>query len=135
VEGPGRRASVLLVDDDAMVRQVMAEGLEAAGFRVVAAEGGEEALVLLEGGERLDALVSDLSMPGMSGLTVIREVQRRRPGVPAVLLTGHAGDAAAIAVGGAVSGSFSLMRKPVTVEALAERVAVLLEGAAVTGGG
>ena len=97
---------------------------------VLAAADGATALVLLDGGEAADVIISDLSMPGMDGLTVIREAQRRRPRLPAILLTGFATNAAEIAVGGALSGAFTLLRKPVTGEHLAERIAVLLQGVA-----
>jgi PAS domain S-box-containing protein len=131
--GSGRRATVLLVDDEPLVRELTAEGLEGAGFSVIPADGGPAGLALLDAGEEVDVLVSDLSMPGMDGIAVIREAQRRRPGLPAILLTGFAGNAAELAIGGAVSGTFSLLRKPVTAEQLGERVAVLLEGASPTG--
>ena len=77
-------------------------------------------------------LVTDLSMPGMDGLALIREAQRLRPGLPAILLTGYANDMTELAVGGAVSGRFTLMRKPVDARALAERAAVLAEAGAPT---
>jgi CheY-like chemotaxis protein len=80
-------------------------------------------------GEDVDLLVTDFSMPGMDGLSLVREVQRRRPGLPAILLTGFATNAAELAVGGAVTGSFSLLRKPVSPMVLAERISVLLVGA------
>ena len=111
---PLRGRRVLLVDDEAVVREVLAEQLEEAGYRVLAAASGTEALALLAAGTSVDALVTDLTMPGIGGLAVIRAAQERYPGLPAVLLTGYAGDGAALAVGGAVSGSFSLLRKPVS---------------------
>ena len=118
---------VLLVDDDALVRDTLALGLESEGFTVVSAPSGAAALQLLDRGEPVRLLISDLSMPGMDGLTLVREAQRRRPDLPAILLTGFATNAAEIAVGGAVSGSFSLLRKPIAVRQLAERISVLLE--------
>ena len=94
---------------------------------MIAAASGEEALRLLGTQARTDALVTDLSMPGMDGLALIRAVQAQRPGLPAVLLTGYAGDGAALAMTGAIAGSFTLLRKPVSGEQLADRVAALLE--------
>jgi len=85
-----------------------------------------EALALLEAEEPVDALVCDLSMPGMGGLALIREAQSRRPGLPAVLLTGYAGDAAHLAVSGAPPGTFSLLRKPVSVAQIVDRIEMLL---------
>ncbi len=123
------RARLLLVDDEAMVRDILAEEMEAAGYGVIAAASGEAALALLAAGEPVDLLITDLSMPGMDGLALIREVRLRRAGLPAILLTGHATNAAEIAVGGALSGTLSLLRKPVRGIHLAERVAALLEAA------
>lgn len=90
-------------------------------------EGATEALEALAAGENVDLLVSDLSIPGMDGLALIREGQRRRPGLPAILLTGFATDAAPLAMGGALSGTFSLLRKPTDARALSDCVAMLLQ--------
>ena len=84
-------------------------------------------MALLDSGEPIDLIVSDLSMPGLDGIATIAEAQRRRPGLPAILLTGFASNAAELAVGGAVSGSFSLLRKPVTLTQLADRIELLLQ--------
>jgi PAS domain S-box-containing protein len=125
---PAPSTRVLLVDDEDLVREVLAEHLEDAGYRVLAASNGSEALALLAAGKAVDVLVTDLAMPGMDGLAVIRAAQERRPGLPAVLLTGYAGDGAALAVGGAVTGRFSLLRKPVSGDHLVDRVRALLAG-------
>nr|WP_294507100.1 PAS domain-containing protein [uncultured Rhodopila sp.] len=124
---PGR-VRVLLVDDEDAVREVLALQLQDFGFNVLAAASGVEALALLAAGETVEILVTDLSMPGMDGLAVIRAAQERVPGLPALLLTGYAGDGAALALGGAVSGSFSLLRKPVTAANLVDRLRSLLAG-------
>jgi PAS domain S-box-containing protein len=121
------RPRVLLVDDDAIVREILTLSLEETGHCVVAVDSGPAALALLACGERVDILVSDLTMPAMDGLTLIRQAQACRPGLPAVLLTGYAGDGATLAVGGAISGAFSLLRKPVSGPQLVERIGALLE--------
>jgi signal transduction histidine kinase/ActR/RegA family two-component response regulator len=118
-------ARLLVVDDVYLVRQVIAEQLEAAGYVVLTAANGADALTMLDAGESVDLLISDMAMPGMDGLSVIHEAQRRRPKLPAILLTGLAANAIEIAIDGATSGAFSLLRKPVTAE-LVERVAALL---------
>ncbi len=117
---------VLLVDDELPVREVLTLQLEDFGFDLLPAADGAEALVLLAGGEAVDMLVTDLSMPGMDGLALIRAAQDNQPGLPAVLLTGYARDGIALALGGAVSGSFSLLRKPLAVADLIERLRALL---------
>ena len=120
------RPCVLLVDDDAVVRDVLTLSLQDYGYTVLAMESGQAALIRLETRQRVDIIVSDLTMPEMDGLTLIRAAQERRPGLPAVLLTGYAGDGAALAVGGAISGAFSLLRKPISGTQLVDRIGALL---------
>jgi signal transduction histidine kinase len=124
VAGAPRR--VLLVDDEAMVRDTLAASLEEAGYAVTAAADGAEALALLQAPEDLDVLVTDLSMPGISGLMVIEEAQRLRPELPAILLTGYIGHSAQQAIGGTSDRSFILVRKPVTGQQLSDRIEALL---------
>jgi CheY-like chemotaxis protein len=83
------------------------------------AASGAEALVLLNAGVAVDVLVTDLSMPGMNGLFTIREAHRRRPRLPAVLLTGYTGDRAALE---AEDGSFRLLRKPIHSRQLMQEI-------------
>lgn len=115
---------VLLVDDDPLVRGVLSEELADHGFAVVALGDGPAALAWLDG-QVPDLLVSDFSMPGMDGLALIRAARSRRPGLPAILLTGYATDGAR-AAGDASDGTFSLLRKPVSGLQLADRVAAML---------
>lgn len=74
---------VLLVDDEALVCELMAERLEDAGHAVLSAGSGLEALESPDAGEAVYLLASDFSMLGMDGLALTREAQRRRPGLPA----------------------------------------------------
>ncbi len=127
---PTALARLLLVDDEAMVRDILSEEMEAAGYAVLTAASGEAALALLEAGEPVDLLITDLSMPAMDGLALINAVHALQPGLPAVLLTGYATNAAEIAVNGALSGTLSLLRKPIKGKVLAERVAFLLTATA-----
>lgn len=122
------RARILVVDDDPLVRGVLAAQLEDLGYSVAAMPDGSSALALLDGtgGGSVSLLVSDLTMPGMDGVALIRAAQERHRYLPAILLTGYAGGGAALAVGGAVSGSFSLLQKPVSATQLADRISALL---------
>lgn len=131
--GP-RRPRVLLVDDDPIVREVLAASLDDAGYRVTQATSGPEAMAALAAAERTDVIVSDLTMPGMDGVTLIRKAQEQRPDLPAVLLTGYAGGGAALAIGGAVTGAFTLLRKPVAGPQLVDRINALLASAHVAAG-
>ncbi|CAH2600477.1 Histidine kinase [Rhodovastum atsumiense] len=116
-------ARILLVDDDDLVRETLAAQLEDMGFATLIAANGAEALALLEAGEVVDALVSDLSMPGMSGVVTIQKARLLRPDLPCFLLTGYVGERAALDAGDA----FTLVRKPVAGRTLAARIEARLE--------
>jgi CheY-like chemotaxis protein len=122
-----RSVRLLLVDDDAMVRDVVEAELQDAGMIVSPCESGGHALAHLDRGEAVDVLVSDLSMPVMDGLSLIREAKRRRPRLPAILLTGFSTNVADITRDGEFDGPFLLLRKPVSGSTIVERVASLLE--------
>jgi CheY-like chemotaxis protein len=122
--GAARR--VLLVDDEEAVRDITAEALEHAGYEVRRAADAEAALDLLAGGEVVDVLLTDLSMPGMDGLALLRSAKGLRPGLPAVLLTGFATNAAELAAAGPLDHPFVLLRKPVASDVLAAQIATLL---------
>ena len=127
-------ARVLVVDDDTMVREVLVGQMEEQGYRVTQASDGLEALAQLDGGAVVDLLISDFAMPGMNGLMLIQEARRRRPELPALLLTGYADTSVRLAVEEAEAGSTVLLRKPVSGTMLAERsVALLAHGAAING--
>jgi PAS domain S-box-containing protein len=122
-----RSVRLLLVDDDAMVRDVVEAELQDAGMIVSPCESGGHALAHLDRGEAVDVLVSDLSMPVMDGLSLIREAKRRRPRLPTILLTGFSTNVADITRDGEFDGPFRLLRKPVSGSTIVELVASLLE--------
>ena len=79
---------VLVVDDDSDVREVTAAILASSGYAVVAASSGAEALAILANGERVDAMLVDLAMPGMDGIESARRAQEQRPDLPVLFATG-----------------------------------------------
>ncbi|MGA8196118.1 MAG: response regulator [Acetobacteraceae bacterium] len=113
-----------MVDDDDLVRETVAAQLEAAGFATLVASSGIEALALIESGEVVDAMVTDLSMPGISGTTTIQRAHVLRPRLPCFLLTGYAGERAALSN----DNAFVLVRKPVAGPLLAAQIKASLEG-------
>jgi two-component system cell cycle sensor histidine kinase/response regulator CckA len=83
------RPRVLLVDDEPTVRELLAHCLELEGYEAVAAASGQEALAeLSRDAAGLDAVVSDLNLPDLSGMTVLAECRRRNPALGAVLISG-----------------------------------------------
>lgn len=83
-----RSPTILLVDDDEEVRQTSAEMLEELGYVVLQAESGCEALALLETNPQLDVLVTDVRMPGMTGLELSAEARARRRDLRVILISG-----------------------------------------------
>jgi CheY-like chemotaxis protein len=80
---------VLLVEDDDDNRELMAEVLEAGGYRVSTAPSGADGLRLLREGP-VDVVVTDVGMPGMGGLELARAAKQIAPRVPVVVVTGWA---------------------------------------------
>jgi PAS domain S-box-containing protein len=86
--------SVVIVEDNDGVRDAASALLTRRGLRVAAVAGGDEALALLRAGENPDVLLTDVVMPGLTGPQLAREVERIRPGLPTVFMTGYSDDVA-----------------------------------------
>jgi two-component system cell cycle sensor histidine kinase/response regulator CckA len=82
--------TVLLVEDEPMVRSVAERALTRHGYTVITAENGEDALAVLEKGEPIDLLISDVVMPGMDGPTMVREARKSRPELKILFMSGYA---------------------------------------------
>ena len=83
-------SAVLLVDDDAGVRHAVARLLKTSGLHVVTARNGAEALELFDRDPSLfGLLLTDVMMPGMSGIELVREVSQRKPNLRVVVMSGH----------------------------------------------
>ena len=90
---PARPLSILLVDDEELVRRGTAEMLRDLGHRVVEAEGGAEALVTLTVQPDVELVVTDYKMPRMDGAELARRVRATHPGMPILLISGYTGAA------------------------------------------
>ncbi|MFH1060211.1 MAG: sigma-54 dependent transcriptional regulator [Pseudomonadota bacterium] len=119
--------TILVVDDDPAILQVLEARLASAGFRVVSALSAEEGLDLAAR-QRPDLVVSDLRLPGMSGQDLFRALHRRQPGLPVILLTAHGTISDAVAM--VKEGAADYLTKPFDGRELLGRVRELLERAA-----
>ena len=120
--GPAR---VLVVDDEPTVRETIAMFLTSAGLEPIPVASGAHALALLRAGEGCDLLVTDQSMPDMTGCELIDEVVQLRPTLPAILVTGYD------KVSGLdqVEGRVTVLRKPFDRTALVRQAQALLGSA------
>ena len=94
-EASSERPCVLVVDDDHAVRELLSKALTAAGYLVDVAVDGASALMRL-GEKAYDLMITDLKMPGLDGLSVIREARRTAPALPVIVITGYSSEATAI---------------------------------------
>lgn len=102
---------VLIVDDEAFVRETLALYLEGEGCRIHAASGGEEALALAARVD-IEAAIVDIRMPGMDGLTLLSELKRRHPDVEVLMATGF--QSLETAVEAMRRGACDYITKPIT---------------------
>ena len=117
-------AAVLIVDDDAAMRDVLVEAVRDLGYDPRAAPSGEAALAVL-GGEAVDAVLLDLRMPGMDGLEVLRCIRAHLCPPPVAVLTAHA--TASNTIEAMRLGAFDHLTKPIGREDLA-RVLIRMLG-------
>jgi two-component system, NtrC family, nitrogen regulation response regulator GlnG len=112
---------VWLVDDDASIRWVLEKAFKGAGIVARSFETADTALLALRA-ESPDVLMTDIRMPGRSGLELLKEIQSSRPGLPVIVMTAHSDlDAAVAAYQG---GAFEYLPKPFDIDqavALARR--------------
>ena len=87
---PGVGRTILIVDDNELVRRAMEMTLQGLGHRVLAAPDGAAALEILGGPEDIDGLITDYAMDGMNGVELIQKARSLRPHLPVMLITGYA---------------------------------------------
>lgn len=124
-EAQQRRCRILVVEDNDDVRELAEAVLAMAGYDVVSAPSGERALGMLENGEHIDLLFTDVIMPGgMNGLELIERVHARRPGLPVLVTTGYMDE---LPGRGKPSGTLDVLSKPYQHQDLLDRVGAALK--------
>jgi DNA-binding NtrC family response regulator len=116
--------SVLVVDDDHNVLEVLDARLSSCGLNVFKADNGHEALKIL-GSRKIDLVVSDVKMPSMDGMTLLSEIIRIQPGLPVVFLTAYAN--VPDAVKAVRSGAIDYIEKPFDGKRLTEKIQMMLQ--------
>jgi two-component system cell cycle sensor histidine kinase/response regulator CckA len=117
--------TVLLVEDEPMVRTVAERALTRHGYQVLTANNGEEALEIVERGDEIALLVSDVVMPLMDGPTMVREARKTRPDLPILFMSGYAEEQLRKSIDIA---NVAFLPKPFSVQELAEAVRKALSG-------
>jgi CheY-like chemotaxis protein len=120
--------TILLVEDEAVVRRLVAEILETSGYTVLQAGDGPSAVELLRrNNSSVDLLLTDVVMPGMSGREVAQAVTSMRPGTHVLYMSGYTGSV--IDHHGILEQGVAFLQKPFTAEDLTRSIRLLLDGA------
>jgi len=119
--------TILLVDDHAAARKSMQRFLLDAGYRILAAHSGRDALkVFTEHSAEVDLLIADIMMPGMNGQELAETLLRQKPGLKVLLVSGYEHAPVELA-GGFAAGAVEVVRKPFSGKALIKRVSEVLQ--------
>jgi CheY-like chemotaxis protein len=121
----GGSETVLLVEDEESVRQLVRETLEAKGYKVLEADHGEAALrIVAEYSDSIDILITDVVMPGMSGRELSARLCASCPQIKVLYLSGYTEDA--IAHEGVLDSGTAFLQKPFTLQMLSRKVREVL---------
>jgi signal transduction histidine kinase/ActR/RegA family two-component response regulator len=125
-EAAAGRETLLLVEDEEPLREVVRRALEGRGYRVLAAGGADEALRLARAADRsIDLLVTDVVMPGLGGAELARELERLQPGIRVLFTSGYTDDE--VVRQGVRAAAVRFLAKPFTQAELAWSVRAVLD--------
>ncbi len=117
----GRDQTILLVEDSVFTRQALLESLEILNYHVITSANGREALdIVLKGPGEINLVVSDVIMPEMSGISLVREMSDRGMDIPVVLLSGYVTDKGIESL--PTAKNIQILPKPPNLDQLAETV-------------
>jgi two-component system cell cycle sensor histidine kinase/response regulator CckA len=119
--------TILLVEDEDMVRAVAERALTRAGYSVVTASQGEEGLERFAGMDKIDLILSDVVMPTMDGPAMVRAMRAKRPTLPVLFMSGYAEEQLRQSIN---IEDVAFLPKPFSVAQLAEAVSAALDNAA-----
>jgi CheY-like chemotaxis protein len=134
VEGPGTRPdaqrgdgeTVLVVEDEPTVRELVADILRDLGYRVVQANDGPSGLRLLQSSIDIDLLITDVGLPGLNGRQLADAARETRPALKVLFMTGYAENAGTAS--GFLDPGMAMITKPFPVDALATRIRDIIAG-------
>jgi PAS domain S-box-containing protein len=128
-EGPTKAhdgETVLVIEDEASVRELVVEVLHDLGYRALEAGDGPSGLKILQSPERIDLLVSDIGLPGLNGRQLAEAARAQRPDLKVLFITGYAENAAM--ANGFLEPGMEMVTKPFAVDALAARIRDMIGG-------
>ena len=122
---PGQGETVLVVEDDEIVRMLITQVLDELGYRYVEASGALAAVALIESGQTINLIVTDVGLPDMNGRQLAEIARQRQPDLKELFVTGYAQNAAARE--GFLEPGMAMMTKPFALDLLGARIRELIE--------
>ena len=117
--------TVLVVEDEPVIRDLIVEVLRDLGYRALEAADGPSGLKILQSRERIDLVVTDVGLPGLNGRQLADHARERRPDLKVLFITGYAENATLAS--GFLEAGMEMITKPFAVEALATKVRLMIE--------
>jgi PAS domain S-box-containing protein len=118
--------TVLVVEDEPVIRDLIVEVLQDLGYRALEAPDGPSGLKVLHSRERVDLLVTDVGLPGINGRQLADQARVTRPGLKVLFITGYAENATL--ANGFLDPGMEMITKPFAIEALATRIRSMIQG-------
>jgi CheY-like chemotaxis protein len=122
----GAGQAVLVVEDDPSVRLLIHEVLDELGYHAIVADEAHAAIPTLSSGQRLDLMISDVGLPGMTGRELAEVARSHRPDLPILFVTGYAENAAIRS--GFLGANMQMITKPFALDVLAGKIGEMLAG-------
>jgi CheY-like chemotaxis protein len=117
--------TVLVVEDEDIVKRMITTSLTGLGYRVYDAQDGDEAISVCKKKERIDMLITDVVMPGMSGRELADNLQLKYKDMKVLFISGYTDDA--IGQHGVLDEEISFLQKPFTPQRLAKKIRMVLD--------
>ncbi|MHB1204560.1 MAG: response regulator, partial [Rhodospirillaceae bacterium] len=118
-----RNKTVLVVEDEAVVRLLTVEVLNDLGYHALEAAEGNAALRILETSQQIDLLITDIGLPGLNGRQVADAARITRPKLPILFMTGYAESASSENF---LDEGMEMVTKPVSMDVLTSRIRVIM---------
>jgi len=124
---PGGTETILVVEDDEMIRSLIRDILESTGYRVLVADDPESGMKLIGEQEEIHLLLTDLILPGMSGRELVDKVAELKPEIRVLFMSGYSDEA--VARHGILEPGLAFLQKPFSRDALVRKVRDVLDSA------
>ena len=122
---PGSGQTVLVVEDEPLVRLLIIDVLDELGYKALEASDGPSGLRILQSPQRVDLLITDIGLPGLNGRQVADAARVVRPDLKVLFMTGYAENA--VAAQGILASGMQIITKPFAMDVLAKRIRELMD--------